>query len=121
MGGTEMADRIFIDNGQASMMYVGQDPWHGLGTKLEKPATAEEAIEAANLGWTVKKVPLYAWGDGIAYPLKDTFTVVPEHLWGTEHCPTYGIVAANYVPLQNREAFAFFDEIVGNGAAIYHT
>ena len=116
-----MPDRIFIDDGKASLMYVGQEPWHGLGTKLEHPATAAEAIEAANLEWTVKKVPLYAWGDGIAYPLKDQFTVVPEHLWGQAKCPTFGIVGANYTPLQNREAFDFFDPIVGEEAAIYHT
>jgi phage/plasmid-like protein (TIGR03299 family) len=116
-----MADRIYIDNGRASIMCVGAEPWHGLGITLDKPATAAQAIMAANLDWTVKKVPLYAWGDGIAYPMKDTFTVVPEHRWGQENCPTYGIVAATYTPLQNRDAFEFFDLIVGEGAAIYHT
>ena len=116
-----MAHRIFTDNGQASMMYVGQEPWHGLGTKLDKPATAEEAIIAANLDWTVKKVPVCAWGDGIVYPIDDTFTVVPERLWGKEKCPTWGIVKQDYTLLQNREAFGFFDDIVGEGAAIYHT
>jgi phage/plasmid-like protein (TIGR03299 family) len=116
-----MADRIFIDNGRASMMYVGQEPWHGLGTKLDEPATAALAIEAANLDWTVKKVPVCAWGDGIVYPIDDTFTVVPEHKWGKEKCPTWGMVKRDYTPLQNRDAFAFFDGIVGEGAAIYHT
>ena len=67
-----MAHRIFIENGTASLMYVGEPPWHGLGKKLAKPATAEEAIKAANLDWTVKKVPLCAWGDGIVYPIEDS-------------------------------------------------
>ncbi|HLG99510.1 MAG TPA: DUF932 domain-containing protein [Bryobacteraceae bacterium] len=116
-----MAHRIYVEDGKAAMMYVGQDPWHGLGTKLEHPATAAEAIKAAHLDWTVKKVPLYAWGDGVAYPIDDKFTVVPAHLWGQEKCPTFGVVGRDYTPMQNNEAFEFFDPIVGEGAAIYHT
>jgi phage/plasmid-like protein (TIGR03299 family) len=116
-----MANRIWIDNDRASMMYVGQAPWHGLGTALNSPATAEQAIEAANLDWTVKKVPVYAWDGRVAYPIDDTFTIVPENRWGTESCPTWGPVKRGYTPLQNRDAFRFFDDIVGEGAAIYHT
>src|ERR1041384_6998698 len=116
-----MAHRIQITGGTAALMYVGQDPWHGLGTKLNKPATAAEAIRAAKLDWRVKKVPLYAWGDGIAYPIDGSFTVVPENRWGQEKCPTFGIVGNNYTPLQNHECFEFFDPIVDEGEAIYHT
>ena len=32
-----MAHEILIDNGKASMMYVGEEPWHGLGTRLATP------------------------------------------------------------------------------------
>src|SRR5690349_15455804 len=108
-----MTHRVFIDNGRASMMYVGQEPWHGLGTKLSRPATAAQAIKAANLGWRVKKIPVYAWDGVVAYPIEDTFTVVPEERWGGERCPTWGLVKRDYTPLQNDEAFGFFDAIVG--------
>ncbi len=32
-----------------------------------------------------------------------------------------GVVSKDYTPLQNVEAFSFFDPIVGENAAIYHT
>ena len=44
-----MAHNLLIQNGQASMFYINEVPWHGLGVKLDRPATAQEAITAANL------------------------------------------------------------------------
>lgn len=116
-----MAHEIHIDNGKASMMYVGEQPWHGLGIQLDKPATAEEAFKAASLNWQVGKKPLYAKvGDKIQL-IPDKFIIVPENKWGDPDCPVFGIVGRHYTPLQNWDAFGFFDNIVGKGAAIYHT
>jgi hypothetical protein len=33
----------------------------------------------------------------------------------------FGVVSKDYTPLQNRDAFRFFDPIVGQNAAVYHT
>jgi hypothetical protein len=55
-----LSHRIYVDNGKASRMYVGQEPWHGLGTKLDRPATAAEAITTANLDWTVPPAAVVA-------------------------------------------------------------
>jgi hypothetical protein len=50
-----MAHEIHIQNGKASLMYVGEEPRHGLTTKLDESATAEEAVESADLNWSVCK------------------------------------------------------------------
>lgn len=105
---------LMIQNGEASMFYIGQIPWHGLGTRLDKPATAREAITAARLDWEVEKRPLQTT-DGI--PVPDRFAVMRKD--GNK--AVLGIAGDGYTPLQNHEAFAFFDPVVGKDAAIYHT
>lgn len=122
-----MAHEIYLENGRAAMMYVGQVPWHGLGQQLDRPATSAEAIRAANLDWEVEKKLLIAVGGTVMQPT-GKYAVVRKDLWGKQRdlfgnstCPIFGIVGEDYTPLQNREAFAFFDSIVGEGAAMYHT
>jgi phage/plasmid-like protein (TIGR03299 family) len=115
-----MSDNLLIQNGQASMFYINEVPWHGLGTKLNQPATAQEAIEAAHLDWKVVKLPLFAGSKRIAVP--DRYAVIRrtgDLIQKTD--PVLGVVSNEYTPLQNRGAFRFFDPIVGQNAAIYHT
>lgn len=115
-----MAHDLLIQNGQASMFYVQEVPWHGLGTKLDKPATAQEAIQAAGLDWPVIKLPLTAGSKHI--PVPDKYAVVRKTSnIVSKSDPVLGVVGKDYTPLQNRDAFRFFDPIVGEKAAIYHT
>ena len=44
-----MAHNLMTTDDQAHMMYVGDLPWHKLGTQLDKPATSAEALKAAGL------------------------------------------------------------------------
>jgi phage/plasmid-like protein (TIGR03299 family) len=116
-----MAHNLFIENGKAHMMYAGKPPWHGLGTQLAGPATSAEAIKAAGLDWKVRKIPLFAIeGTGVV-PVPQYFGVAPDDRWGKSDCPVFGIVGKDYHPLQNVEAFEFFDSIVGEKVAMYHT
>jgi phage/plasmid-like protein (TIGR03299 family) len=115
-----MAHELHIENGKASMMYVGEEPWHGLGTKLDKPATAAQAIAAAGLDWEVAKKPLLAFDGKVSHPVPDRFAVIRTD-WLGQPKPVFGIVGGEYKPLQNRDAFSFLDQIVGRGAAAYHT
>jgi len=109
-----MAHNIEIINGEASMMYYGDRPWHGLGQQLENPATSKEAIQAAKLDWEVEKQQIYLENN---LTIKNKFATVRKDRAET----VLGIVGNTYTPLQNSEAFGFFDSIVGEGQAVYHT
>ena len=96
-----------------SMMYVGEKPWHGLGKRLENAATSAEAIAAAGLSWQVAKKPLFLEG-GKEVP--KVFATVRE-----DNGSVLGVVGNVYRPLQNKDAFSFFDAVVGVKEAMYHT
>jgi phage/plasmid-like protein (TIGR03299 family) len=100
-----------------SMMYVGETPWHNLGIKLDNIATAEEAIKAAGLDWEVEKRPVY-----IQDPSGEFKIVAGNHaVVRKDRGITLGVVGDRFEPLQNKDAFKFFDAVVGIKAAIYHT
>jgi phage/plasmid-like protein (TIGR03299 family) len=105
-----------------SMFYAGTPPWHGLGTAVEFEVTSADAIKLAGLDWTVETIPVHiARAAGIDGQI--TTTVVPKCravVRSSDNKPL-GIVGDRYVPIQNAAAFAFFDQIVGEGRACYHT
>lgn len=115
-----MAHNLNFRDGRASIMYVNEVPWHGLGTQLHEPATAQEAIEAAGLDWEVVKRPLYVVAGNGLEAISDRMAVVQRGK-GKQADKVFGVVSPSYTPLQNRDAFAFFDSIVGRKSAIYHT
>ena len=99
------------------MMYVGKEPWHGEGTRLENVATSADAIVAAGLDWNVDKRQVqYLSADGESKNYKGKFVTVRAD----REIPL-GIVGHIYRPLQNKEAFSFFDAVVGTKEAMYHT
>jgi phage/plasmid-like protein (TIGR03299 family) len=108
-----MAHNLATTNGKAAMMYTGQVPWHRLGTKLDQPATAREAITAAGLDYEVRLTPVSTF-DGLSVP--KTNAVVR---YDTQ--AVLGVVSDRYVPVQNHQAFGFLDAVVADGGLRYHT
>lgn len=103
-----------------SMMFTGQLPWHRLGMRLERPATAAQAIQSAGLDFEVCKEPLFV-GSEPAKRVPDRFAICRSDRRHHPDAGVLGIVSKDYHPLQNREAFGFLDPLVGEGAAVYHT
>ena len=99
------------------MFYYGEKPWHGIGTELDRPATAKEAIVAAGLNYEIEKRPVYTTDEsGNKLDVPDFYATVRQ-----DTNEPLGVVGEKYAVIQNKEAFNFFDAIVGEGQAIYHT
>lgn len=95
-----------------NMFYTGAEPWHGLGEKLEQAPTISEAITASGLDWEVGLKDLFT-RDGEEVPARATYRKSDNSI--------LGVVGPRYVPLQNREAFDWFQPFIDNGEASLHT
>ena len=90
-----------------SMFYVRETPWHGLGTRVNEALNSKEALTAAGLDWNVIQEPIYTEEkeliEGYKANVRDTDRQV------------LGVVTDRYKIVQNQEAFAFTDELLGEG------
>ena len=113
-----MRERDFIMTAAVeSMMYVGDVPWHGLGTYVgDEPVVSQEAIIQAGLNWDVKKVPISMSPNGYAQEIDSHVAMIRE----TDKS-FYGIVGKGYEPVQNLGAFKFMDGLIEDGSMRYHT
>lgn len=97
------------------MLYNQQNglPWHKEGVAIEGLANAHQVMEHAGLDWKVDKVDMRTVS-GIEIP--NHFAMVRD----TDQS-VLGVVGNRYRPMQNEEAFEFFDPIIERGEAIYET
>ena len=85
----------------------GIRPWHGLGTVIDGTATSDEAIRMAGLDWDVVQNQIF---DPKGKLIKG-YKVNQRSTDGMD----LGIVTNRYKIVQNREAFAFTDALLGEG------
>lgn len=89
-----------------SMFYVRETPWHGLGTMVMQAPDSKNALKMAGLDWTVEQEPIYTDGDYIEGYKANIRSSDRKVL---------GVVTDRYKVVQNAEAFAFTDELLGEG------
>ena len=102
-----------------SMMYVGREPWHGLGKKIPegKRLTVHEAILASGLDWKVDLRPVFAEGShNERLKILDQYAVCRQ-----SDNRVLGVVGPDYVPLQNKNAFEWFQPFLDSGNATIET
>ncbi|MBF4491528.1 DUF945 domain-containing protein [Flavobacterium sp. MR2016-29] len=113
--------------GNYSFFSVKEKAWHGLGQIVEQYPTSTEAIKHAGLDYEVAKSPLYTKASGIIQTpdgivTAQTELAVPDCFATirTDSNAVLGVVGKDYHIVQNREAFSFFDAIVGGGDGILY-
>ena len=104
-----MAHMIEMVNGKASMAYTGEVPWHGLGTQVPADLTPAQMLEAAGLDWSVRKVPAFADING------KQVSVGRSALVRSMDDSVLDVVSDDWNPIQNSEAFEFFNDFIGAG------
>ena len=90
-----------------SMFYVRTTPWHGLGVRVENALTSREALMTAGLDWNVTQKDMFTDDgcmiDGFKANVRETDNRI------------LGVVTERYQIVQNSEAFAFTDALLGEG------
>lgn len=110
-----MAHELEMINGKAQMAWVGETPWHGLGVKVADDLTPHEMMFAAGLDWFVKEKDCFIninneyVPSGMKALIRETDNRILTH------------VGKDWEPVQNEQAFEFFNEFVSTGQMKMHT
>nr|WP_317428626.1 DUF932 domain-containing protein [uncultured Blautia sp.] len=90
-----------------NMFYVRETPWHGLGKRVNEALNSKAALTEAGLDWNVIQEPIYT-------ETKELIEGYKANVRDTDR-QVLGVVTDRYKIVQNQEAFAFTDELLGEG------
>ena len=97
-----------------NMAFVGDVPWHGLGTQISADMPLDEIQAAAGLDWTVK---LEANHKADGSPIDASYYIERE----SDGQILGKCVTEAYLPVQNSTMFEFFQPFVDAGSLYVHT
>jgi phage/plasmid-like protein (TIGR03299 family) len=91
--------------------------WHGLGTVIEDDVVSgKQALEYAEMDWTVSKRPLHTFFDGERIAIDNKKALMRD-----DTGEVLSIVGNEYEIVQNADAFGFLDEMLGGPDLRFHT
>lgn len=99
------------------MFSVRQVPWHGIGTIVEEAPNSAEALKLGGLDWDVLQEDAF-----IQTPGTQEYVTIPGYkanIRSTDRS-VLGLVTDRYKVVQNKEAFSFTDNLLGEGV-VYET
>jgi len=98
-----------------TMAYAGEVPWHGLGHKVPSDLSTDQMMQAAGLDWTVQKIPAFV-------KIEDESQAIDAAaLVRSSDNKILDVVSSDWNPVQNQEAFDFFQDFVNAGDMEMHT
>ena len=103
-----------VDSG----LFVNSDlkkEFHGIGNIVaEAPKTTAEAMQLAGMDWTVEESPVITYGNADAVPC-----LIPDWkvLRRSDNNAVLHVCKESWTPVQNADAFAWFDPIIADGDA----
>lgn len=106
-----------IENKGEKTMFVSANvaAWHNLGRVVDGAMSWAQAMEMANLDWTVAKRRL-------VNPLNAATQIDAFGIFREDNNQYLGMVGSDYTPIQNVEQFSFLDAVMGvQGGAHYET
>lgn len=103
----QIKEEINMSANVETMFYTRTVPWHGLGTKVEEAPNSKEALIYAGLDWKVIQ-------ESITTVTGTEIRGFKANLRETDK-RVLGIVSDRYQIVQNEEAFAFTDSLLGEG------
>ena len=90
-----------------TMFYTREKPWHGLGTMVADAPNSKDALRIAGLNWKVLQEPVYTENEELIQGYKANVRDTDRKV--------LGVVTDRYKVIQNEEAFAFTDTLLGEG------
>lgn len=90
-----------------NMFYVRETSWHGLGTEVQEAPDSGEALRLAGLDWNVVQEPIYTGRKELVEGYEANIRDLDRK--------ALGVVTDRYRVIQNKEAFAFTDSLLGEG------
>lgn len=90
-----------------TMFYVREAPWHGLRVRVESALNSEDALVMSGLNWNVIQKPIMTASGNLIPGYKANIRDSDNRV--------LGVVTDRYRVVQNSEAFAFTDALLGEG------
>ena len=109
-----MSHELYIVDGEASMAYTGDTPWHGLGVSMPEDATLEDWIHKAGFNWSIKQAPVQ-FDTGNVHPFDQTTILATMDsrnvLYRSDTLKPLSVMSGRYKIVQPRTVMEYFRDI----------